>query len=275
MKKTIIIDFKQKSLGKMKEALNEDFRNGGHLNHESTDYYLFSKQERKPYVNGRGRSIASINKYLNDAPTPNSTHYFTLSGQQILLTLPMFGQPSTNLSSSNLRNLELLSVEASMFAYDDYLRVNRVQRNGNGTPYHLKRMLENLNFYDIRAENYNDNNPDNVSFVLARRTVWANGSPHELIAVIIRGTDSDEWQGNFKLWENKNTPSNVHYSFNEAMKEVKRVLESYASLSSSTKLWITGQPRSSGCESPCGYTHRRRHSCEGKYLCLHFCYAKR
>ncbi|MCL2082900.1 MAG: cellulose binding domain-containing protein [Oscillospiraceae bacterium] len=249
----VLIHDKKKTRDEIKSAINPNFRYRSMTTfnaiakpsskrvHESVDYYLYSKQdltsrlfEYEAYQSSSGSYKArkvpdSITRCIVK-PMPESTadFYAMHNGKYMLKSLPMFSRPSTEMPVAYTQALAELSMEASTLAYDDHLRIDRVGQNGS--PPLLRRMLQELGFTNINHYNYNDNNEDNVSFTTARKG--------DVTAVIIRGTDSVEWKGNFKLWQDRNTPGEDHYSFRAAADGVKAVIGTGFS-----KLWITGHSR--------------------------------
>jgi hypothetical protein len=217
--------------------------------HRETDYHLFPKSEiHRKNTNTRGTMATKITQYLEKPKQlADNGVYKLLDGTEFgpglrgVYTTPTVFDHNSEVYSSRL---DSLSAEVSMKAYDDYLRIRRIPEPANGVsnePYHLKKMLEDLGFYNIRAYNYYDDNEHNNSFVLARRQVGG----HNVVAVIIRGTDSAEWKGNFKVWDdNHRDPGHgTHYSFYESMKSVDTALRLYVLSSPASKIWITGHSR--------------------------------
>lgn len=98
----------------------------------------------------------------------------------------------------------------------------------------FKRALEKYNYRDIEAYNFNDDNDENVSFVLAQK--YINGQGYRCI-IVIRGTDGIEWEGNMKVCppdEKGNTDKytftnsdDTHYNFLQASKYIENGLNEY------------------------------------------------
>jgi hypothetical protein len=72
------------------------------------------------------------------------------------------------------------------------------------------------------AKNYFDTDYKNVSYVFANKIISFNGSVRTLVAVIIRGTDGEEWKGNMDITGSSyNASCNNHYSFEKASNDLR------------------------------------------------------
>ena len=135
-----------------------------------------------------------------------------------------------NYNSTNY-NAELATrcAEYAMLAYDDmwyneqgYIDIGSDKRKNIPTLLIAKLKAGGFTVSDGDAKNYSDNDPHNVSYVLANKQVLVNGQKRTLVAVVIRGTDRWEWQGNMDITGASYDPAmNDHYSFKEAEKDLR------------------------------------------------------
>jgi alpha-tubulin suppressor-like RCC1 family protein len=238
--RVILFDTAREGLDVLREDLKGSYDEHECLNHNSTEYYLFPRQEIKRRVfRTAGSLTTNVLDYLRMPPKQSANNYTLMDGTSLLGVHTAFSHSATTYHNK----LDMLSAEASMKAYDDYLHTQRVPLRGE--PYHLKKMLTDLGFRDFRARNYNDDDKHNNSFVLAHREITVGGTTYNLVAVIIRGTDSAEWRGNFNVWGSPG--DSIHYSFNRSMNSLHENLRDYiADIPSATggnKIWITGHSR--------------------------------
>lgn len=144
-----------------------------------------------------------------------------------------------------------------------YIANQKVYRQADKTKYEnlrtgisksFKRALEKYNYRDIEAYNFNDDNDENVSFVLAQK--YINGQGYRCI-IVIRGTDGIEWEGNMKVCppdEKGNTDKytftnsdDTHYNFLQASKYIENglneYLKKYSLNNENTTVVLTGHSR--------------------------------
>ena len=133
-------------------------------------------------------------------------------------------------------DLALECAEYSMLAYDNYYRSINDSRYvyykeegvRRKSPIDLERKLTLQKFDTILPNNYYNGIPHDVSFVIAKKNVFYNGVPRTLVAVIIRGTDGIEWQGNMDITgASYNATQSNHYSFESAMENVRIIFNGY------------------------------------------------
>jgi hypothetical protein len=75
----------------------------------------------------------------------------------------------------------------------------------------------------VRTYNYDTNySRDGIGFSIASKTVQLNDKENDFIVVTIRGTDAEEWYGDFNIGTGAN-----HASFNIAKNEIFSALKSY------------------------------------------------
>lgn len=102
--------------------------------------------------------------------------------------------------------------------------------------------LKNNGFYDIRTYNYNKDfsnlHAHKSDYTLARKVI----NNQMIIAVIIRGTSGNEWYSNFDVYKDANTPSDTHYGFTEASKEIYNEIKDYIGDNDCT-IWLCGHSR--------------------------------
>lgn len=192
-----------------------------------------------------------LSTYLYSQAEVDSSYYYTLNGTAISLGLSegLFEIDATEYNP----DLAELSIQAAMYAYDDILMASRSKRDP--IPYRLLNMLDELGFNYSNSTlsgsalgRYYDDDMHNNSYVIAHKTIWVDGVAKNLIGVFIRGTDSIEWQGNFEMWEDGDTTSNEHYSFDLSATDLVEEIENYVTAHGLTnvednKLWITGHSR--------------------------------
>jgi|GEM_PF-3018073 len=100
-------------------------------------------------------------------------------------------------------------------------------------PAALRSELQREGFGNIQssfgsASTYGDDNPHNVSFTLAHKKVSYSGATGNLVVVVIRGTDTDEWKGNMDVTDTAFSPNMPnHYSFEQARDAVRTELHKY------------------------------------------------
>jgi len=194
-------------------------------------------------ITAKGLGTATIT--VRSTSNPNA--YDTVN----VTVLEGFNYNSTTYNAS----LATQCAEYAMLAYDE------MDKNSSGlyfdsktkksTPTALISKLGTDNFKNIISYNYHDTIDSNVSFTLANKQVSFNGSARTLIAVIIRGTDGVEWQGNMDVTGSTyNSTMNEHYSFKQAVTNTRNDgvmdrLTSYISTNSITNpvYLITGHSR--------------------------------
>jgi len=149
------------------------------------------------------------------------------------------------------KNLAVKAARYSMLAYDDFIRnsstpVEQYYNTSNrlGYPYSLTQQLYYDKFTDYRVENYADKKPNNVGYVFAKKQVNYNGVKRTEIAVIVRGTDGEEWKGNMDITgTDYNSTFDVHDSFWQAKEELKIKLKDYLINTTNAVLFVTGHSR--------------------------------
>jgi len=135
-------------------------------------------------------------------------------------------------SSTYYNSLAERCAEYAMLAYDDMglknsryydLKLDKNKRDQKGENPPPVLLINKLGangdkFNNIVHHNYNDVELNNVSYVLANKQVMHNGVQRTLVAVIIRGTDSEEWLGNMDITGTSYDHSYLfnHYSFMQA-----------------------------------------------------------
>lgn len=130
--------------------------------------------------------------------------------------------------------LAITASEYSMLAYDDYVwdekdnsYYTQIGKKSN-IPEGLNKKLTRQKFDDIFISPYHDGKEDNVSFTIANKLVNYYGDIRQLVVIIIRGTDEDEWKGNMNVaGEIYDSSQTVHKSFNSAKDYVLKELEGY------------------------------------------------
>lgn len=233
-----------------------DYLNSNHtrrLQSEKRSLAWFDKHSKKT-TNYDDYLLAPC--YIESSRKSNEKEYVLLDNTILdkALNEGMFELPSNQYSS----RVAELSIEASTLAYDDMGMASRVDNMVNAVPDRLLKMLRELKFeykldkYDYENDdihNYLDKKPHNNSYTLAHRTITIDDKNYNLLGIIIRGTDSNEWQGNFEMWKDGKTPSDTHYSFNESarrvMGEVNEYINEHPQLKNKDdlKIWITGHSR--------------------------------
>ena len=134
-----------------------------------------------------------------------------------------------NYTSSNYNaDLALKCSEYAMLAYDEMglnssgLYVDTGTRKTPPSPEALINKLQTDKFGNIISRNYGDEDEHNVSYVLANKEVFYQGSTRTLVTIVIRGTDGGEWQGNMDVTGSSYNPSlNDHYSFKQAETDLR------------------------------------------------------
>ena len=132
----------------------------------------------------------------------------------------MVGEVFDYSSTQYSRDLALLCAEYSLLAYDEMIKESDSYTDSKKraeTPTLLNTTLAQDGYTDIINRNYGDENPHNVSYTLAHKEILYNGGPRTLVAVVIRGTDGEEWKGNMDLTGTSYDASMTdHYSFKQA-----------------------------------------------------------
>ena len=162
---------------------------------------------------------------------------------------------------NNVYNQELAELCAgySALAYQDYKydAVNDVyynnENNGktdtekNNRSKVLNDRLTQDGFLDIHTFNYNTHAEDNATFTLAHKSVNVNGTSRDLITVVIRGTNMDEWKGNMNVTGYSYNSMAEHYSFrngaNQIIDKLSRYLVTYDRFLDNPMVLITGHSR--------------------------------
>ena len=83
------------------------------------------------------------------------------------------------------------------------------------TPVVLHAHLKWEGFKEIDSKNYGNSIVHDISYTLAYKEV---NNDELLLVVILRGTDGVEWFGNMDIWEVGTSPSDRHFSFEQANK---------------------------------------------------------
>lgn len=162
---------------------------------------------------------------------------------------------------NDVYNQELAELCAgySALAYQDYKydSVNDVYYNNenNGKKdtekYNRSKVLNDRltkdGFLDIHTANYNTYAEDNATFTLAHKSVNVNGTARDLIVVVIRGTNMDEWKGNMNVTGYSYNSMAEHYSFrngaNQIIDKLTRYLTLYDRFLDNPMVLITGHSR--------------------------------
>ena len=105
-----------------------------------------------------------------------------------------------------------------------------VQINGKPAAQSISNALGGFDFTGIKSYNYDIertmNNNDIVSYAFAHKTVEDDGTPYELVAVVVKGTSGDEeWFSNFNIGQN----GTYHKGFKTAQEDLMNNLDSYLS----------------------------------------------
>jgi hypothetical protein len=133
----------------------------------------------------------------------------------------------------------------SMLAYESIHYCQRTKSYYSASklsaPDFLINRLKAEGFQNIEDHNYGDKRGDNVSFVIASKTINRNEC---LVSLILRGTDGKvEWQGNMKVGEK----GSRHENFQAANLELQASLDAYLSKHQITRdslsFFITGHSR--------------------------------
>lgn len=146
-------------------------------------------------------------------------------------------------------DLALECAEYCMLAYDDCSYEDSIYFNTgkrNNAPYYLWDKLYENHWQGISCSNYCDDNPHNVSYTIATKKVIAQGNEENLVIVVIRGTNTDEWYGNMDITGEKYDKSlKEHYSFELAANDLENNIFQYLQFHNieNTKLIITGHSR--------------------------------
>jgi len=122
--------------------------------------------------------------------------------------------------------------EYAMLAYDDF-GINSYGRYYDtkirkSSPEVLINKLTTDKFKDIISYNYGGTNnvnitdPNRVSYTFARKQIYYKGLSRTLVAVIVRGTNGVEWQGDMDVTGSSyNASLNDHYSFKQAETDLR------------------------------------------------------
>ena len=108
--------------------------------------------------------------------------------------------------------------------------------------YHKPYIVEHLKKDGYTVSNYYDNKDENgIGYILAHKAVNKN---EILLAVVIRGTDGEEWKGNMNIGKN----SERHESFENANAQLQKAINEYIGNNKNVKnkninLLITGHSR--------------------------------
>jgi hypothetical protein len=115
-----------------------------------------------------------------------------------------------------------------MLAYDEFGKNGEGQYYDSGNRKEVPTALINklkadgFTVSNSDAKNYDDTDYKNVSYVLSNKVIYFNVSVRNLVAVIIRGTDGEEWKGNMDVTGTSyNASHNHHYSFEQAEKDLR------------------------------------------------------
>lgn len=171
----------------------------------------------------QGASTANSAKIIqyNDNGATNGNWYFE--------SVESFNYNSTNYNVS----LAEECAEYAMLAYDEMELSGGyyVQGDRKDKPYQLLSKLREDGFTvsNNDAVNYQNNKDYDVSYVLARKSVLVNNSLRTLVAVVIRGTDGVEWQGNMDVTGSSYDTFDNHINFATAVAALSVDLDIYLS----------------------------------------------
>lgn len=102
------------------------------------------------------------------------------------------------------------------------------------------------NYQDIVSANYKEPTEDSATYTLAHKKVNYNGAARDLILVVVRGTNKDEWQGNMNVTGTEYNDQSYHDSFQNGATQIEshlmRYMNTYTSISNPMVL-ITGHSR--------------------------------
>ena len=150
---------------------------------------------------------------LGKKPSPTSRQSNTIS---------IFG-PKNEYFITNLAKYKELKDKGEIL-YFTGKRNDGYVKNDDDTPYVLHAELKYNGYEGIVSRNYHDRIEDNISYTFA----YKKGNGNDIgFAVILRGTDSVEWRGNMKIWENESNKSERHYSFQKANEELQKAVKAY------------------------------------------------
>jgi Fibronectin type III domain./Lipase (class 3). len=159
-------------------------------------------------------------------------------------------EPFPYISTQYSQELAVKSSKYAMLAYEECIVENGVIRSTKvpkeTLPTALFDELEQDGFKadSMKWYNYGDDREHNVCFTLAQKQVSYYGSTRTLIVVVIRGTHYEEWLGNMDTTGDRFVSGMInHYSFYEAMQDVKTQLATYTTNISNPLVLITGHSR--------------------------------
>lgn len=148
------------------------------------------------------------------------------------------------------------SCTLAMTAYP-YIHTNSDKLGADG-------IMKRMGFSDVTMHNLSDNYDDNhiTSITAGHKTIRADGSEAELIAVTIRGTDGSlkEWTSNFDIGSGEiSNPDHVikenHEGYDIAATRVIKLLEEYIAKTTDPEakkiIWITGHSRGGSIANIC------------------------
>ncbi len=119
----------------------------------------------------------------------------------------------------------------------------------------LNTALSKERFVDIKSYNYNCPTEDSATYTIARKKVNHNGTVRDLVIVVIRGTNMDEWKGNMNVTGTTYAEKTEHYSFRNGADQIRNSLSTYITsranisepkMSSNPMVLITGHSRGGG-----------------------------
>ena len=82
-------------------------------------------------------------------------------------------------------------------------------------------------FLDLKSVNYKAPAEDTATYTLGHKTVNYNGQARDLIVVVIRGTNKDEWKGNMNVTGTSYTEQELHESFRKGAVSIESDLMRY------------------------------------------------
>lgn len=152
------------------------------------------------------------------------TYYYTFRKLPQGTPIPTYGLPTKDLLFSEFLSHYKELKDNGKIVYFTGKRNDGYVKKDDNTPYVLYAELKYLGYEGIVSRNYRDIDEDNISYTFA----YKKGNGNDIgVAVILRGTDYVEWQGNMKVWKDKNKPSERHYSFQEANTQLQEAIKDY------------------------------------------------
>lgn len=136
------------------------------------------------------------------------------------------------------------------YVYDDtqdsYYYLSGVRRVGNNNSPDLVKRLTQDGYQDVLSYNYEYPSDHTATYAVGHKKVLRNGVQQDLVAIIIRGTNKDEWYGNMDvtgIMYDKTMKD--HYSFRAGAQAIENTVYSYMLQHNlaNTLLLVTGHSR--------------------------------